>query len=224
MRWSLRLGIRLFLVFVILTLLQVLILRFLNPPFTAAMAVRWVHHTLTGQAYQPPLYYWRDLNAISPYLRQAVLAGEDQRFLRHHGFDFAELNQAIKESISSDRMRGASTITMQTARSVFLWPGRSLARKVLEAYYTGLIELVWTKKRILEMYLNMVDWGTGIMGAQAASKRHFHMDSRRLDRTQAAWLAVILPNPHRWSPARPTPYLKKRQARILADMAKMPVL
>jgi len=153
-RWSLRLGIRLFLVFVILTLLQVLILRFLNPPFTAAMAVRWVHHTLTGQAYQPPLYYWRDLNAISPYLRQAVLAGEDQRFLRHHGFDFAELNQAIKESIFSDRMRGASTITMQTARSVFLWPGRSLARKVLEAYYTGLIELVWTKKRILEMYLN----------------------------------------------------------------------
>jgi monofunctional biosynthetic peptidoglycan transglycosylase len=220
----LRLGIRLFLALVVLTMLQVLILRFVNPPFTAAMAARWIHRIVKGQSYHPPRYYWRDLDDMSPYLRQAVLAGEDQRFLRHHGFDFAELNQAIKDSIFEDRVRGASTITMQTARSVFLWPGRSLVRKGIEAYYTGLIELVWTKERILEMYLNMVDWGTGIMGAQAASKRYFHRDSRRLNRAQAAWLAAILPNPHKYSPASPTPYLTARHRRIMADMDKMPAL
>ena len=223
-RWGLKLGARLVLACVILTMLQVLILRFLDPPFTAAMAVGWIRSAMKGESYQPPVYYWRDLNAMSRYLGQAVLAGEDQRFPRHHGFDFAELNRAIKDSLFSDRVRGASTITMQTARSVFLWSGRSLARKVLEAYYTALIELFWTKKRILEMYLNMVDWGTGIMGAEAAAKRHFNIDARRLDRAQAAWLAAILPNPHIFSPASPTPYLRERQRRILADMGKMPVL
>ncbi|MGE5841599.1 MAG: biosynthetic peptidoglycan transglycosylase, partial [Deltaproteobacteria bacterium] len=116
------------------------------------------------------------------------------------------------------------TITMQAARTVFLWPGRSPARKALEAYYTVLIEVLWSKKRILEIYLNTVDWGENTVGAEMASKRYFQSSSSALTAEQAALLAAILPSPHHWSPERPTEYVKERQRRILEDMKKMPLL
>jgi len=167
---------------------------------------------------------WRPLNEIAPHIRKAVLAGEDQRFLSHNGFDFTEINEAMRDMVSKKGFRGASTISMQTARTVFLWPARSLLRKILEAYYTLLLEIFWTKERILEIYLNTVDWGKGIMGVEAASRTYFHISSAHVSRRQAALLAAILPSPHRWSPTNPSPYVLKRQRRILKEINKMPLV
>lgn len=213
------LGILLVLV---LSMLEVLLIRFVNPPFTAYMAWRHVKSLVSSD---PPVRLrqeWKELETISPYLRQAVLAGEDQRFLSHRGFDFVELENAVKDALHAGRVRGASTITMQTARTVFLWPDRTWLRKALEAYYTLLVELFWDKRRILEVYLNTVDWGTGLMGAEAACRNYFGIGAEDVTRTQAALLAAILPNPHRWSPVHPGPRVRGRQGRILRDMPKMP--
>ena len=164
------------------------------------------------------------MEEISPNLRKAVLAGEDQRFLSHHGFDLREMNKAIRDIALKKGYRGASTITMQVARTVFLWPDRSWPRKMAEAYYTLLIEICWSKERILEIYLNTVDWGTGIMGAEAASRKYFQTSAFGISCSQAALLAAILPNPHKGSPNHPGPQLLKRQKKILKDMKKMPLL
>lgn len=223
-RWCLKWSIGIVAAFFVATSLQVALLRFFNPPCTAAMACGWMGSKLGAVEYRVPELHWRDLRDISPHLRKAVLAGEDQRFLGHWGFDFVELNAALRDSVLSDRVRGASTVSMQAARSLFLWKGRDPARKLLEAYYTVLMELMWDKRRILEIYLNTVDWGTGIVGAEAASRGYFGTRAARLDRARAAWLAAILPNPHRWSPTSPTPYLRQRHARILEDMEKMPLI
>lgn len=207
----------------ILTILQVFCLRFVNPPFTVMTGWNWIRYGDTKRDYHPERL-WRRLKEISPHLRRAVLAGEDQRFLSHHGFDFTELNQAIKNMALRRGARGASTLTMQVARTVFLWPRRSWLRKGAEAYYTVLIEIFWSKERILEIYLNTVDWGAGLMGAEAASKKYFYRSSAHISRHQAALLAAILPNPDRSSPTNPGPWVSKRQKRILKDMKRMPLL
>ena len=183
----------------------------------------WIRHKEPTRLYQPQAY-WRPLKEISPHLKKAVLAGEDQRFLSHYGFDFTELNQAIKEMALNKSARGASTLTMQVARTVFLWPKRSWLRKAAEAYYTVLIEIFWSKERILEVYLNTVDWGSGLMGAEAASRKYFHRSSASISSHQAARLAAILPNPDKWSPTRPSAWVLIRQKRILKDMKRMPLL
>lgn len=157
-------------------------------------------------------------------MRRAVLAGEDQRFLTHMGFDFDEIKDAFKDMFSGEQVRGASTITMQAARTVFLWPARNWGRKILEAYYTILMEAFWGKRRILEIYLNTVDWGRGIMGVEAASIRYFNVPAGRITRIQAARLAAILPSPHRWSPTKPNAHVLRREKRILEDMGKMPLI
>ncbi|MCP4667753.1 MAG: monofunctional biosynthetic peptidoglycan transglycosylase, partial [Deltaproteobacteria bacterium] len=154
----------------------------------------------------------------------AVLAAEDQRFTSHRGFDFAEMNKAIKDMALKKGFRGASTITMQVARTVFLWPGRIWLRKAAEAYYTVLIETFWSKKRILEIYLNMVDWGTRLIGAEAASRYYFGISCASLSPSQASLLAAVLPSPHRWSPKKPNAHVLRRQKRILRDMKHMPLL
>ncbi len=222
-RRILRWGLKFLLVLLILSILPILALRYVNPPFTAMMAYSWVENRGNARNYMQR-NMWRQLKEISPHLRRAVLAGEDQRFLSHHGFDFIEMNQALKEMFSRKGTRGASTITMQTARTVFLWPERTWPRKAVEAYCTLLMELFWSKERILEIYLNTVDWGEGIMGAEAASRKYFHTPSSRITRTQAALLTAILPSPHRWSPTNPNTRVLRRQARILKDMVKMPLL
>jgi monofunctional glycosyltransferase len=207
---------------------EVLVFRVLNPPFTTWMAWKWIstriHRGPDEDAYRMQRLDWRRLDQISPHLMRAVLAAEDQRFLSHHGFDFVELQEALREMVSSGhKVRGASTITMQAARSVFLWPSRTWARKIAEAYYTLLLELAWSKKRTMEVYLNTVDWGEGIVGAENASRRYFHRGAKELAPSEAAMLAAILPNPRAWSPERPTGYLRERQEKILREMQKMPL-
>ena len=214
---------KILLIFFFLTIVQVLLLRFLDPPFTARMAWSWLQSKVATKHYKTPIYHWRQLEEISPHLRKAVLAGEDQRFLSHHGFDFTELSQAGKEFLTAKRTRGASTITMQVARTVFLWPGRSWLRKIAEAYYTVLIEIFWSKKRIFEIYLNTVHWGTRIMGTEAASRKYFFTSSFSLTRSRAALLAAILPNPTKWSPINPREYVRERQKRIMKEMVRMPL-
>jgi monofunctional biosynthetic peptidoglycan transglycosylase len=210
--------------FLVLSVLQVAVLRFVNPPFTGNVISNWVADKWAGREAQWPDPEWRPLRKISPHLRRCVLAGEDQRFTTHNGFDFVEMNQALQDVLNGGRVRGASTITMQVARTVFLWPGRSLARKSLEAYYTVLIEVFWSKKRILEVYLNTVDWGENVVGAEMASKKYFRTNASSLTAEQAALLAAVLPSPHHWSPEQPTEYVRERQRRILDDMRKMPLL
>jgi monofunctional biosynthetic peptidoglycan transglycosylase len=219
-----KIGLLLLSLFLVVSLIQVALLKFLNPPFTGAMVSNWVADKVAGREAQWPEPEWRPLRKISPHLRRSVLAGEDQRFTSHKGFDFVEMNQAIQNAISGGRVRGASTVTMQVARTVFLWPGRSLVRKSLEAYYTVLIEVFWGKKRILEVYLNTVDWGENVVGAEMASKRYFRTNASYLTADQAALLAAVLPSPHQWSPEYPTEHVKERQRRILEDMRKMPLL
>lgn len=207
-----------------LTLVQVLALRFINPPFTPNLAWEWAQSVLEKKPRQRPAYTWKNLQDISPHLRKAVLAAEDQRFLTHNGFDFNEIKNAVKTLIEKKKLRGASTISMQTARSVFLLSSRSMVRKLAEIYYTLLIELFWDKHRILEMYLNTVDWGTHITGAEAAAQQYFSTTARHLTPAQAALMTAVLPNPHRWSVRYPSAYLKGRQQKIMADLQRMPLL
>jgi monofunctional biosynthetic peptidoglycan transglycosylase len=223
-RILLRSGLAVAALVLLVTTIQVASLRYIDPPFTFRMAWGWAAGLLSGDGYQAPVYRWVALDQISPHLRKAVLAAEDQRFLTHRGFDVAEIRNALEDMVVRARFRGASTITMQVARSVYLLPSRSLARKLAEAYYTVLIELMWDKRRILEMYLNTVDWGDAVVGAQAAARSYFQTSADRLDPRQAALLAAILPNPHLWSPVRPSRYLRKRQRRILRDMRFMPLV
>ncbi len=207
-----------------ITSVEVALLRFLNPPCTVHMAWDWLEHMVRQEPYQAPRWFWRPLSRISPNLKRAVLAAEDQRFLFHHGFDLAELRVALQDLLEARRQRGASTISMQTARTVFLPRSRSWTRKSLEAYFTVLIELFWSKGRILEIYLNTVDWGPGLMGAEAASRAYFGIPASALDPRQAALMAAILPSPHRWSVQHPNAGVRQRQRRILQEMRKMPYL
>ena len=175
----------------------------------------------TSDQYIIPKGEWRSIENISPYLVKAVLAAEDQRFMVHSGFDFREMYRAVRDYLSGGKARGASTITMQTARTVFLWRDRSMTRKIAEAYYTVLIEFVMPKKRIMEMYLNTVYWGSGIRGAEAASKKYFYKSASELTAEEAALLAAILRGPHSWSPVNPDEYITALQKRILKDMERM---
>jgi monofunctional biosynthetic peptidoglycan transglycosylase len=215
------------LLFFTLSFAEVLVFRFFHPPFTFHMAWQWAATRLYAVDDEEPFrterIEWRTLKQVSPHLIRAVLAAEDQRFFSHYGFDFVEIQEALREMVSSRRIRGASTITMQAARTVFLWPSRTWPRKILEAYYTVLLELTWPKKRILEVYLNTVDWGEGIVGAESASRRYFHRKARDLTPSQAALLAAVLPNPRLWSPVDPTDYLRERQERILKDMQRISI-
>lgn len=219
-----RLFLKVLLMAVLFTLAQVLTLKYINPPLTPNVAWEWAEAIYEKKPEKKPVYIWKDLEDISPHLRRAVVAAEDQRFLLHKGFDLNEIKAALKGMINEKKLRGASTISMQTARSVFWLSSRSVIRKVAEVYYTVLIEVFWDKKRILEMYLNTVDWGTGVTGAQAASLKYFSRDVEKLTPSQAALMTAVLPNPHKWSVKKPTPYLKKRQFQIMRSMKKMPLL
>ena len=161
---------------------------------------------------------WVPLEEISPDLPLAVWASEDQNFFEHHGFDFEAIQQAYDEAREGKRQRGGSTISQQTAKNVFLWPNSSWVRKGFEAYFTLLIELFWSKQRIMEVYLNSIEMGDGIYGAQAVAKIHFHTDAKHLSRQQCALIAATLPNPLRFNSAKPSPYMYKRQKAILKQM------
>ena len=181
--------------------------RFLPVPITPLMLIRLAE----GEGLDKD---WVPLERIAPALRQAVVAAEDNRFCAHAGFDWAALGEVIDDLRAGERARGASTITMQTVKNLFLWPDRSLLRKALEAWLTPQIELIWPKRRILEVYLNIAEMGPGIYGAEAASRAWFGKPAADLGRIEATLLAAILPNPRQWSPARPTDYLLRRASTI----------
>lgn len=187
------------------------VLRVIHPPLTPYMAVRAVR----GAGLD---YRWRDLGTMSPQIVRAVVAAEDTRFVHHNGFDWTEMESAVRASQHGARLRGASTISMQCARALFLWPERSIVRKGLEAYLTVLLEAFWPKRRILEVYLNIVEWGDGVYGCEAAAERHLHTSCAALNAEQAARLAAILPNPYRWSASHPGRNLRRRIATILDRM------
>jgi monofunctional biosynthetic peptidoglycan transglycosylase len=207
-----------------LTLVQVASLRFINPPVTPNVAWERVEALVKGKPEKQPVYRWKNIKQISPHLRRAVIASEDQRFLSHRGFDFNEIQKAYNSLIREQKLRGASTISMQTARSVFLLSSRHVFRKLAEIYYTVLIELFWNKHRILEMYLNTVDWGTGVTGAEAAAQKYFSKSAGALTREEAALMAAILPNPHKWSVKNPSAYIRMRQSQIMKAMHMMPLI
>jgi monofunctional biosynthetic peptidoglycan transglycosylase len=163
-------------------------------------------------------HVWVDRDAISWNAARAVMASEDQRFAAHHGIDFVSLDKAIADYREGDDLRGASTITQQVAKNVFLWQGRSYARKALEAYFAVLIEMCWTKERILEVYLNVAELGPGVFGVEAASREYFGSSAAALSVSDAALLAAVLPNPQRLSAARPSEYVRERQAWIASQV------
>lgn len=196
----------------------VLLLRWLDPPFSAYMAETTLSAWTARDSTYQFRHRWVDLARISPNLPLAVVASEDQKFPEHWGFDVEAIEKAYAMNQHSHRVRGASTISQQVAKNMFLWTGRSYFRKGLEAYFTVLIEACWPKRRILEMYLNIAEFGYGTYGAEAAAVRYFHQPAARLTRRDAALLAAVLPNPQRLLVAAPSPYLEQRRAWILEQM------
>jgi len=201
--------------------LLVLVLRFVPPPTSAVMLERWASQHWHGRAQFHIRQQWVSWHAISPWAPLAVMAGEDQKFAFHHGFDLESIQQAIDDADDGARLRGASTISQQTAKNLFLWNGRSFVRKGLEAYFTVLLELTWPKQRILEVYLNIAEFGDGIYGVGAASRAFFHVAPGRLDAAQAARLAAVLPSPRRLHADAPSAYVLRRSNWILQQMAQL---
>ncbi len=189
----------------------VLALRWVNPPITAVMLLQ------PGRVGEID-YTWVDRDAIAWDAARAVIASEDQRFADHHGIDFVSLDRALEAYSDGDGLRGASTITQQVAKNLFLWQGRSFARKALEAYFAVLLELCLTKERILEIYLNVAELGPQVFGVEAAAEAYFGTSASALDLEQAALLAAVLPNPHRLLAARPSDYVRERQAQIVQEV------
>lgn len=206
---------------VVLSVLAVLALRWLPPPATSFMLQRWMQSWNERQPGFELRYRWANWEEISPDVRLAVVAAEDQKFPRHRGFDLDSIREAIDEYRDGGQLRGASTITQQVAKNLFLWPGRSFMRKGLEAWFTLLIETLWPKRRILEVYLNIAEFGDGIYGVQAASLEFFGMSAAMLSAQEAALLAAVLPNPRGLRVDAPSAYVRERRAWILKQMHKL---
>jgi monofunctional biosynthetic peptidoglycan transglycosylase len=192
----------------------VLALRWVDPPVSAFM----LPDLFATGASPPVAQQWAALEAMPEHLLLAVIAAEDQRFARHHGFDLQEIRAALEERATRDRVRGASTLSQQVAKNLFLWRDRSWLRKGLEAYFTALIELIWPKRRILEMYLNFAQFGPRTYGAAAAAQRVFRKPVRSLTPQESARLAAVLPNPEQWSAGAPSPYVRSRAEWIERQM------
>ena len=214
MKKVLRILRNLILFFFISTILTVVIYRFIPVYFTPLMVIRSTQQIFKGEK---PVWHhsWVSFDKISPHLPMAVIASEDNRFATHNGFDFIEIKKAMKENETRKRKRGASTISQQTAKNVFLWPQSSWTRKGLEVYFTWLIELCWSKERIMEVYLNSIEMGKGIYGAEATAKY-------KLTAGQCALIAATLPNPIRFDSAHPSAYILRRQSQILRLMKLVP--
>lgn len=202
------------------TILAVVTLRFMPVYFTPLMFIRVGQQITSGESIKLK-HHWVSIDEIAKDMPLAVMSSEDQRFLMHHGFDFDAIQQAAKENREGKRKRGASTISQQTAKNVFLWPGRTWLRKGLETYFTFLIEALWSKQRIMEVYLNSIEMGNGIYGAEAVAQEHFGCKASQLTRKQCALIAATLPNPRKFNSAAPSPYMKKRQRRIVKEMNYM---
>ena len=201
------------------TILSVVALRFMPVVVTPLMLIRCYEQVKAGEELKLS-HDWEPLTNISKDLPIAVMASEDAKFLDHHGFDYQAIEHAAKRNRQHPEKRklGASTISQQMAKNVFLWPGRSWVRKGFEVYFTALIELMWPKERIMEVYLNSIEMGNGIYGAQAVAEEHFNTDAKDLTKAQCALIAATLPNPRKFSSKNPSAYMLKRQKRILREM------
>lgn len=221
LRKPLRILRNVILFFFISTIVAVVVYRFMPVYVTPLMVIRSVQQIFEGES--PRWHHtWVSFDKISPHLPMAVIASEDNRFATHNGFDFIEIKKAIKENETRKRKRGASTISQQTAKNVFLWPQSSWVRKGLEVYFTALIEFFWSKERIMEVYLNSIEMGKNIYGAQAAAEYKFKTTAAKLSAGQCALIAATLPNPIRFNSARPSPYIQRRQKQILRLMKLVP--
>lgn len=216
-----KLLLKIFLGFIFLTVFIVLLLKWLNPITSSIMIQRKVEALVTFKEKQMIAYQWFSYDEISKQMALAVVAAEDQNFPNHFGFDFEQIEKAIEQSNRGKRLRGASTITQQVAKNLFLWEGRSFIRKGLEAYFAVLIELLWSKERILEVYLNIIETGDMIFGVGAASQIYFKKLPLKLTRSQAALIAATIPNPVRFSVRRPSGYILRRQNWILGQMSSL---
>jgi monofunctional biosynthetic peptidoglycan transglycosylase len=194
-----------------------LLYRIIPPPITLLMLQRMAEQKLDGEkiVFKKD---WVSIDEVSKFMPRAAIAAEDQRFLHHFGFDIEALQKAYSYNKKNERTKGGSTITQQVAKNVFLWPDRSYFRKAMEAYFTLLIEVFWSKKRIMEVYLNSIEMGNGIYGIEAASRHYFKKPAKDLSKREAAAIAAILPNPRKWSASKPNAYIQRRQYRILRAM------
>jgi len=205
---------------VLASIVATLVLRWVPPLQTGVMLERRLAARSAGTPYRTA-YQWTSWERLSPHAAVAVVAAEDQKFATHRGFDVESIQEALDDHERGERLRGASTISQQVAKNVFLWSGRSYIRKGLEAYFTVLIERLWPKRRILEVYLNIVELGDGVFGVEAASQRFFGKPAARLEPAEAALLAAVLPNPHRLRADRPSAYVQQRRDWILQQMAQL---
>lgn len=221
MRKIFRLIRKVIIAFFILSISSVVILKFLPVYITPLMLIRTLQQLAEGEKIVFK-HTWTPYSGLSPHLSMAVIASEDNRFATHHGFDFKEIEKAIKENKKRKKIRGASTISQQTAKNVFLWPSSSWIRKGMEVYFTVLIEAIWGKERIMEVYLNSIEMGYGIYGAQAVANEHFHTTADKLTRKQCALIAASLPNPLIFDSSHPSSYMRMRQKKILYLMKCVP--
>ena len=207
--------LRVLLGFVIISFVSTLIFRFVPIPFTPLMIIRYFEME-EGKIDKD----WKSLDEIGKNMPLAVVTAEDQKFAEHFGFDMEAIEKAMKynEKHKGKKVKGASTISQQTAKNVFLWPGRSWIRKGLEVYFTFVIEICWSKERIIEVYLNVIEMGPGVYGSEAAAQYYFNKSASDLTKKEAATIAAILPNPIRWSASRPTPYIIKKRNWIVRHM------
>lgn len=203
--------------FLAVSLLIVFVFKFLPIPLTPLMVIRAIENKANGKEMTCS-HDWEPLEKISVNLQKAVITSEDARFLTHSGFDFDAIQKAMKNNEKGKKIKGGSTISQQTAKNVFLWQGRSYLRKGLEAYFTILIEMVWGKERIMEVYLNSIEMGDGVYGAEAASQYWYKKSANNLSKAEAASLAAILPSPRRFKATNSSSYINKRKGRIIKQM------
>jgi monofunctional glycosyltransferase len=212
-----RILFKIFLWFNLLSLFLVLVFKFVPVPYTPLMLIRSMEHNSDGKEMVCS-HQWVPLEDIAMNLQKAVIASEDGTFLKHSGFDFRAMQKAFKSNRKGKKLKGGSTISQQTAKNVFLWQGRSYVRKIFEVYYTFLIEIIWGKERIMEVYLNSIEMGDGVYGAEAASKYWFHKSAKNLSRYEAAAIAAILPNPRKYKASNSSSYVEGRKSKIVKIM------
>jgi monofunctional biosynthetic peptidoglycan transglycosylase len=210
--------LRIVIIFIVLSVLSVIVFRWVPVPVTPLMIMRCVEQKQEGRDMVLK-HDWVPLEEISEKLQLAVMCSEDQNYLKHYGFDFDAIEKAFTFNNKGKKVRGASTISQQTAKNVFLWPGRSYVRKGFEAYFTLLIEAFWSKERIMEVYLNSIEMGKGVYGAEAAAKFWFHKPAKTLTKDEGAALAAVLPNPLKYVANPPSAYISKRKAWIKKQMS-----
>ncbi|MBA3663153.1 MAG: monofunctional biosynthetic peptidoglycan transglycosylase [Bacteroidetes bacterium] len=209
---------KVFVGFIIVSVVSVIAFRWVAVPVTPLMLLRCIEQKADGKNMTLK-HDWVKLEEISPKLQLAVVCSEDQNYLKHFGFDWGAIEKAMKANESGKKLRGGSTISQQTAKNVFLWPGRSFIRKGFEAYFTLLIEIFWSKERIMEVYLNSIEMGDGVYGAESAAQHWFKKPASKLNKAESAAIAAVLPNPRKYIANPPTSYIAKRKAWIMQQMS-----